>query len=151
VHGAHFVPVPGADRAKVFLSLSKSYILSANCTSSTVCTVKLPALSARVVNVQISAEDSDYSGYVTADRFRYTGPPHLTALSPAHGAKGIRITIHGKNFTGVRAVYFGKVKGTSVKVSSATELTVVVPAGSGTVSVTVVAAGGTSNGLRFTY
>jgi hypothetical protein len=68
VHGAHFLPVPGADRAKVFLSLSKSYILSANCTSSTVCTVTLPALSARVVNVQISAEDSNYSGYVTADR-----------------------------------------------------------------------------------
>ena len=151
VHGAHFVPVPGADRAKVFLSLSKSYILSANCTSSTVCTVTLPALSARVVNVQISAEDSNYSGYVTADRFRYTGPPHLTALSPARGAKGKRITIDGKNFTGVRAVYFGTAKGTSVKVISATELTVVVPAGSGTVSVTVVAAGGTSNALKFSY
>jgi hypothetical protein len=151
VHGAHFVPVPGADRAKVFLSLSKSYILSANCTSSTVCTVTLPALSARVVNVQISAEDSNYSGFVTADRFRYTGPPHLTTLSPARGAKGKRITIDGKNFTGVRAVCFGKAKGTSIKVISATQLTVVVPAGSGAVSVTVVGAGGTSNALKFTY
>ena len=151
VHGTHFLPVPGADRAKVFLSLSKSYILSANCTSATVCTVRLPALSARVVNVQISAEDSNYSGYVKSDRFTYTAPPRITALAPARGKPGTRITIRGKNFTSVRAVYFGKLKGASVKVISATELTVIAPAESGAVPVTVVTAGGTSNPLTFTY
>jgi hypothetical protein len=51
----------------------------------------------------------------------------------------------------VRAVYFGRTRGTSVKVISATEITVVAPAGSGTARVTVVAAGGTSNGVNFTY
>ena len=151
VHGKHFLPIPGADRAKVFLSLSKSYILPANCTSATVCTVTLPALSARVVNVQISAEDSNYSSYVSSDRFRYTDPPRITSLSPARGKPGTRITIRGKNFSGIRAVYFGTAKGAFVKVISAAELTVVAPAGSGTVSVTLVAAGGTSNPVKFTY
>jgi len=77
VHGRHFLPIRGADLVKVFLSLSKSYILTANCTSATVCTVTLPALSARTVNVQVDAGDTAYSPDVSADRFTYVAQPKL--------------------------------------------------------------------------
>jgi subtilase family serine protease len=151
VHGRHFLPIAGADLAKVFLSLTKSYILPANCSSATLCTVTLPALSARTINVQIDAEDTAYSNDVGADRFMYAFAPRITKLSPAKGRRGTRVTIHGGHFTGVRAVYFGHTSGTSVKVVSATEITVVAPAGSGAVRVTVVAAGGPSNAVNFAY
>ena len=61
------------------------------------------------------------------------------------------MTIHGANFYGVSAVYFGGKKATKVKVVSATEITAYVPAGSGSVKVKVVAAGGTSNQPTYTY
>jgi hypothetical protein len=135
----------------VFLSLTKSYILPASCSSATLCTVTLPALSARTVNVQIDAEDTAYSNDVGADRFTYAVAPRITRLSPAKGGPGTRVTIRGGHFTRVRVVYFGRTRGTSVKVVSATEITVVAPAGSGTARVTVVTAGGTSNSVNFTY
>jgi subtilase family serine protease len=151
VHGRRFLPIAGADVAKVFLSLTKSYILPASCSSATLCTVTLPALSARTVNVQIDAEDTAYSNDVGADRFTYAVAPRITRLSPAKGGPGTRVTIRGGHFTRVRVVYFGRTRGTSVKVVSATEITVVAPAGSGTARVTVVTAGGTSNSVNFTY
>ena len=72
-------------------------------------------------------------------------------MSPARGGRGTRVTISGRHFTGVRAVYFGSGKGTAVTVISATKITVTAPKGSGAVRVTVVAAGGTSNAVTFTY
>jgi hypothetical protein len=71
VHGRGFLPISGADMVKVFLSLKKSYLLPARCKSATACTVTLPALRSRTVNVQVSAEDSSYSTDVKADRFTY--------------------------------------------------------------------------------
>jgi hypothetical protein len=67
-------------------------------------------------------------------------------VSPAKGTTkgGTKVTIHGTNFTGVTAVHFGSKPATSLKVISATELTVSSPAGTGTVHVTVTAVGGTS-------
>jgi phospholipase C len=74
--------------------------------------------------------------------------PTVTSVKPASGGPkgGTKVTVHGTGFTGTTAVYFGKKKGTKVKVVSSTELTVTSPAGSGTVHITVTAAGGTSNG-----
>ncbi len=83
--------------------------------------------------------------------------PDVTSLKPASGSPkgGTKVTIHGKNFTGTTAVLFGKKKGTKVKVVSATEIMVTSPSGSGTVHVTVSAAGGisssTSAASKFRY
>ncbi|WP_199823454.1 IPT/TIG domain-containing protein, partial [Streptomyces sp. NRRL WC-3742] len=49
------------------------------------------------------------------------------------------------------AVRFGAVNASSFTVVSATQITATVPAGSGTVQVTVTTPGGTSNGVAFTY
>jgi subtilase family serine protease len=153
VHGKNFMPIAGADQAKIIVN-TKTFtaaILPATCHSTTVCTVTMPALSPRVVDIQIAAESFAYSTAVTADRYRYVGVPHISGLSSAHGKRGTKVTIHGNAFYGVSAVFFGRGKGTSLKVISSTELTVVVPAGSGKVAVTVVTAGGTSNARSFTY
>ncbi len=72
VRGTGFLPIPGADLAKIFTNIkSKAYVVTANCTSATLCYVTLPALSARTVDVQISAEDFAYSAFTKADRFTY--------------------------------------------------------------------------------
>ena len=63
------------------------------------------------------------------------------------------MTITGKNFTNVQAVYFGS-KSAGGWVVSSTQLLVIVPAGSGTVDVTVKTSSGTSttsSADRFTY
>lgn len=72
--------------------------------------------------------------------------PTVTGIGPATGssAGGTSVTIVGTNFTGVTAVDFGTTPATSFTVNSATNITAVSPAASGSVHVTVVAAGGTS-------
>ncbi len=64
------------------------------------------------------------------------------------------MTITGANFTGATAVKFGSTSATSLTVNSATQITAVAPAGSGTVDITVTAPGGTSataTADQFTY
>jgi hypothetical protein len=79
--------------------------------------------------------------------------PVLSGLSPSSGSAYSLILITGKNFTGTQAVYFGSASASGWILSS-TELLVVVPAGSGTVDVTVKTPSGTSAKSsvdRFTY
>jgi subtilase family serine protease len=148
VHGSGFLPIAGTDRAIV-----GGAVLSASCSSSTTCTVTLPAESTRTVNIQIAAEDLVPSAATSADRFRYVAAPHLSGLSPGRGTHkgGTTITISGSNFIGVKAVHFGGKLGGKLRVISATEIKVVTPTGSGTVHVTVTAAGGTSNAPTYRY
>ena len=85
-----------------------------------------------------------------------TDLPVITAVSPSYGleAGGIAVTITGRGFTGATAVNFGTIPGTSLKVVSDTEITVSAPAGTGTVAVSVVSPGGSSEATetaRFTY
>ena len=83
--------------------------------------------------------------------------PTVTSVKPASGSSrgGTKVTIHGKNFTGTAAVFFGKKRGTKLKVVSSTEITVTSPSGSGTVHITVTATGGisssTSAASRYRY
>jgi len=142
VHGTGFLPIAGADMAVV-----GSKLIAAHCTSTTACTVTLPAMAAGTINIQMSAEDFAPSSVTTADRYQYVAAPGLTSLSPTRGPTkgGTKVTIHGTNFIGVRAVHFGAKLGTNVKVISATQITVTAPAGTGTVHVTVTAAGGTTS------
>jgi Pro-kumamolisin, activation domain/IPT/TIG domain/Subtilase family len=152
VHGSGFLPIAGADKA-----LIGSTLLPANCTSTTACTVTLPAKAAGTINIQVTAEDFTPSPVTTADRYTYVAAPAITSLAPvrAPAAGGTTVTIHGANFTGVTAVHFGSKAGTKIKVVSAAEITVTAPAGSGTVHVTVTAVGGTSSttaaASKYTY
>lgn len=68
---------------------------------------------------------------------RYGYAPADLELDPATGPAGTEVTITGANLADVTDVTFGTVAGTSLDVISATELTVVVPAGTGEVDVTV--------------
>jgi subtilase family serine protease len=145
VTGKGFLPIAGADLAQVTSTSGKVLkVVSASCSSTTKCTVSMPALSARTVDIQISAEDLALSKVTSASRFTYAKAPTVTSLSPAKDKAGRTITIHGTNFVHVTAVRFGSKRGTKVRVISSTEITVTVPKGSGTVNVTVTAAGGTT-------
>jgi len=84
------------------------------------------------------------SGTSPADRFTYL---QVTGVSPPSGlaAGGYTVAVNGSGFSGVTAVHFGPNLGTGVIVTpDGTQLTVTVPAGSGTVDVTVTTPLGTS-------
>jgi hypothetical protein len=72
----------------------------------------------------------------------------VTSVTPNNGpaAGGTSVTITGTGFaSGSTTVKFGATAGTSVNVTSPTSLTVNVPAGTGTVSVTAITTGGGSS------
>jgi len=73
-------------------------------------------------------------------------PPTVGNVNPSDGpeAGGTAVTITGTNFSGATAVKFGSSSATGVKVNSATSISAVSPAGTGTVHVTVSTPGGTS-------
>ncbi|MGO9196536.1 MAG: beta strand repeat-containing protein [Acidimicrobiales bacterium] len=79
------------------------------------------------------------------DQFTY-GAPVVTGVSPNAGSPlgGYSATVTGTGFTGASSVYFGTTPATDVVVSSDDQLTATVPAGTGTVDVTVTTSGGTS-------
>ncbi|MFI9365183.1 IPT/TIG domain-containing protein, partial [Kitasatospora sp. NPDC053057] len=83
----------------------------------------------------------------------YHNIPVIDSISPASGAAGSVVTLTGCGFSAVTAVRFGAVAASSFTVVSDTQITATVPAGSGTVQVTVVAWwwGATSNSVPFTY
>ena len=82
-------------------------------------------------------------------------PPTVTSISPTSGpqAGGTSVTITGTNLTGATGVKFGTAAATGVVVNSATSVTAISPAGTGTVNVTVTTPNGTSTGTagQFTY
>jgi hypothetical protein len=85
--------------------------------------------------------------------YTYAAVPTLTSISPTQGPTtgGTTVTLTGTNFTGVTAVRFGATPATGFTVNSGTQITATAPPGTGTVQVTVTTAGGTSNGLIYTY
>jgi Pro-kumamolisin, activation domain/IPT/TIG domain len=148
VTGSGFLPIAGADMAEV-----GSTWVAATCTTSAQCTLVTPRHIAGTVNIRISAEDFTPSAVSTADRYQYVAAPKITSLTPNHGAPrgGNTVMIRGSNFIGVTSVHFASNLATHVRVVSTTEITVTVPAGSGTVNVTVTAAGGTSAASLYRY
>ncbi|MGW4365705.1 IPT/TIG domain-containing protein [Nocardia takedensis] len=86
--------------------------------------------------------------------FFYVGAPFKSALSAVSGAiaGGNTITLTGTGLSTATAVSFGAESAVPTVVSDS-QLTVVVPAGAaaGPVGVTVTTAGGTNNGLSYTY
>ncbi len=85
--------------------------------------------------------------------------PVVDYLSPASGVAGTKVTIRGSQFlkkpAGSTTVSFGSTPGTSVTVVNSKTITVIAPAASGTVDVTVSDPNGTSGinepGDLFTY
>src|SRR5262249_47362876 len=71
--------------------------------------------------------------------------PNVTKISPQTGptAGGTSVTITGTNLGEATAVHFGPTAAASMTVNSATSITAVSPAGSGTVNVTVTNQAGT--------
>src|SRR6516164_8872744 len=92
----------------------------------------------------------------SGDRFTYGSAPTVTNVNPNTGptSGGSSVTITGTNFSGATAVRFGSNAAGSFTVDSATQITATLPAGVGTVDVTVTNENGTSatsSGDRFTY
>uniref|UniRef100_UPI0024581CEC beta strand repeat-containing protein n=1 Tax=Nocardia abscessus TaxID=120957 RepID=UPI0024581CEC len=85
--------------------------------------------------------------------YTYGGAPALDAVVPGSGARagGNTVVLQGDNFTGTLAVNFGATAATSFTVDSDTQITAVVPAGTGVVPVTVTNLVGTGNAVPYTY
>ncbi|WP_339929198.1 putative Ig domain-containing protein [uncultured Brevundimonas sp.] len=84
------------------------------------------------------------------------GAPVVTAISPTSGPTtgGTTVVITGSDFTGATAVTFGVNPSSGLTIDSDTQITVVSPAGTGTVDVTITTGGGTSSvnaADQFTY
>ncbi|MGV9823583.1 IPT/TIG domain-containing protein [Nocardia xishanensis] len=112
----------------------------------------LVALSpAGIGTVQVTVTTA--AGTSTGVPFTYVPVPTLTSISPNSGpvTGGTTVTLTGTGFTGATAVRFGILPATSFTVNSDTQITAVTPVGLGTVAVTVTTAGGTSNGVPYTY
>ncbi|MCX4820443.1 IPT/TIG domain-containing protein [Streptomyces sp. NBC_01142] len=85
--------------------------------------------------------------------FYYVGAPFKQTLSPTSGstAGGGTVTLTGAGLSTATSVSFGANSAVPTVVSDG-QITVVVPAGAaGSVGVSVTTAGGTSNGLSYTY
>lgn len=78
--------------------------------------------------------------------------PIITAISPNSGpaAGGYQVALSGLDFADVSAVSFGGAHA-PILLASNTQVTVIAPAGSGAIPVTVTTPGGTSNAAMFTY
>lgn len=117
--------------------------------SGTSLTFTAPPVPAPTV---VSLTVSNSGGTSNAVDYTYAGQPHIGSLSVASGPEtaGQRITITGTDLATVTSVTFGPVSGTVIS-ATATTVDVTVPAGHGTVGVTVASVGGTSNALNYTY
>jgi hypothetical protein len=98
---------------------------------------------------------STAGGTSNAASYLYADAPRITLKTPVpwRGLRsgGTTVALEGTNFIGVKSVTFGGKPGTHLTVYSTGLLTVVTPSGSGTVSVVINAAGGTSNAVPFVY
>jgi hypothetical protein len=152
VKGSGFLEVPQTDVADVNTDGNAKAVTEvyATCSSHSVCKVALPAEKAGTYEIEMVVVRwlPCGGGCQAYARFIVASPPRITKISPA---KDTKVTIRGANFYGVSAVRFGGKKATALKVVSSTRITATVPPGSGTVEVTVTAAGGTSNQLTYTY
>jgi actin-like ATPase involved in cell morphogenesis len=90
--------------------------------------------------VDVIVTNPDDQQGVLADGFTYAPPPPaptVTSVDPAQGGAVQGVTIRGSNFAYLPTVKFGENAAQYVNFVTAQELWVVVPIGSGTVSVTV--------------
>jgi subtilase family serine protease len=70
VHGSGFLPIPGADQARIISGSKVIATVTANC-SKGACTLTLPAESARTVDIKIFAQALWSSPLTKGDRYTY--------------------------------------------------------------------------------
>ncbi|WP_413807731.1 IPT/TIG domain-containing protein [Streptomyces sp. OE57] len=123
--------------------------LSFTVVSATQITAVAPPGAAGPVQITVTGPGGSSNGVT----YFYVGVPTLSGAAPAQGpaSGGTTVTLTGTNLLGASAVRFGAVSATSFTVVSATRITAVAPPGSGTVQITAVTPGGTSNGVPYTY
>ena len=124
--------------------------------SDTSITATAPAAAAGTVDVTVLGVGGT-SATSSADQYTYlASAPTVAGIFPHHGftSGGGRIIIGGSGFTGATGVAFGGTAATSFTVYSDNCIIAVVPAGTGTVDVTVTTPAGTSatsGADQFTY
>ncbi|NHQ93027.1 autotransporter domain-containing protein, partial [Janthinobacterium lividum] len=123
--------------------------------SATQITATAPAGSSGTVDVRVTTSGGT-SATSAADQFTFVAAPAVTSISPTAGPAtgGSTVTITGTGFSGTTAVTFGATAATGFTVNSATQITAMAPAGTGTVDVRITTAGGTSAAIpadRFTF
>jgi hypothetical protein len=84
------------------------------------------------------------SGTLTGNRTTFVVPT-ISAISPASGPVGTKVTITGSGLNGTSQVKFGGVKATSYTVNSGSSITVTVPAGAKSGKISVKTAGGSAS------
>jgi hypothetical protein len=77
--------------------------------------------------------------------------PVISGINPSGGPSGTKVTITGSGFTFTTSVTVGGTVASSLSVQSDSQLTAVVPEGSGTVDVVVVSLQGSSAPTNFSY
>jgi hypothetical protein len=120
-------------------------------TSATELTAVVPAGTAGPADVVVSTSAGSDT---LADGYTYIEAPTATAIDPANGpeAGGTTVTLTGTGFTAGATVTVGGTAATDVTVVSATEITFVTPAGTGTGDVVVTTDGGSDTLTdAFTY
>jgi hypothetical protein len=101
-----------------------------------------------VANGGPSGANSDYIGLDEVS-YQAVAAPTLTALNPARGPVGTRVTLSGTALTDATGVRFNGTAAATFAVVDAATLTATVPPGATSGPVTVTTSGGTSNGLAF--
>ena len=98
------------------------------------------------MDVTVTTPNGTSAVNAPSDQYTYNGPPTVTGVSPNSGPQGggTSVTVSGSNLAGATAVHFGTNAGTSISADTESSLTVISPAGTGTVDVTVTTPNGTS-------
>ena len=153
--GGTQVTINGADlgnASEVMFGTLQATIVSGSNTASQIIVDAPSSTTAGAVDITVMNADGT-SAAVTADQFTYVAAPTLTAIAPATGGVtgGTQVTLTGTNLSNATAVDFGSTTVTSFVSDSGTQIVVDAPAGTGTVPVTVVTVGGTSNSENFNY
>ncbi|MCQ8836550.1 IPT/TIG domain-containing protein [Streptomyces malaysiensis] len=150
VGGGNAVTLTGSGLTGVTaVTFGATSALSFTVVSATQITALAPPGAAGPVQITATGPGGTSSGVT----YFYVGVPTLTGASPTTGpvSGGTTVTLTGTSLLGTTAVRFGPTSASSFTVVSATQITAVAPPGSGTVQITVVTPGGTSNGIPYTY
>ncbi|MGK8524416.1 IPT/TIG domain-containing protein [Nocardia asteroides] len=147
--GGNIVPLSGSGfSGATAVNFGDTPATSFTVVSDTEITAVAPAQSGAAV-VTVSSVGGDSNGVL----YNFVPAPTLTSVDPGAGPEngGNTVTLTGTEFTGATAVDFGGTAAVSFTVVSSTEISAVVPAGTGVVDVTITTAGGDSNSVRYAY
>ena len=113
-------------------------------TDSTHITAITPAGTAGAAT-WVNITSGDGQSVNTPGRYTYVEPPTITGISPSSGirASGTSVTITGTNLVGATSVAFGS-NAATINTNSATAINMNAPAGTGSVTVTVMTPNGTA-------